>query len=88
MSRNTLHTDYRLTVIGGEDHMLGKFYQIYDRDMEQETPEGEGIVLDWSEGFGYNTNLTGISTKDKDVLEVISQYVLDYGELIEPIIMN
>ena len=88
MSRKTIHTDYRLTVVTGDDHMLGRFYQIYDRDMEQETPEGEGIVLDWSEGFGYDRNLTGISTKDKDVLEVIAQYVLDYGEPLEPINMN
>jgi hypothetical protein len=87
MSRKTIHTDYRLTVIGGEDHLLGKFYQIYDRDMEQETSEGEGIVLDWSEGFGYDRNLTGIPNKP-DVLELIAEYVLNYGEPLEPIIMN
>jgi hypothetical protein len=72
MSRNTLHTDYRLTVVTGEDHMLGKFYQIYDKDMEQETGEGEGLVLEWSERFGCESNLTGIPNKP-DVLEVISQ---------------
>jgi len=74
MSRNTHYKDARLTVITGVDHMLGLFYQVYDNTMQNETPEGEGIVLDWSEGFGYETNLTGIPN-NKNVLVVINEYI-------------
>lgn len=74
MSRITHYKDSRLTVIGGVDHMLGIFFQLYDRELENETPEGEGIVLEWSEGFGYERNLTGIPNKN-NVLELINEYV-------------
>lgn len=87
MSRNTLYTDYRLTVVGGDDHLLGRFYQIYDRDMEQETSEGEGLVLEWSERFGYESNLTGITNKE-DVNEVIVEYIREYAEPIEDTQLN
>lgn len=59
MSRKTLYRDNRLTVVGGEDQALGKFLQVFDNKMENETPEGEGLVFDWSEVFGVEINLTG-----------------------------
>lgn len=59
MSRNTLYKDNKLTLVGGDDHMLGKFLQLFDKEMENETPEGEGLVLDWSELFGLERNYTG-----------------------------
>jgi hypothetical protein len=76
MSRKTIYRDPKITVVEGVDHMLGKFYQIYDRDMEQETSEGEGIVLDWNGQFGYETNLTGIPNKP-DVTDLINEYLMD-----------
>jgi len=59
VSRKTLYKDNKLELVGGDDHMLGKFLQLFDKDMENETPEGEGLVLDWSQGFGLERNLTG-----------------------------
>lgn len=65
MSRNTLYMDQRLTLVGGTDHMLGNFIQLFDKNLANETPEGEGLVLDWSQGFGMEVNLTGHpSTED------------------------
>ena len=79
MSRETLHQDNRLTVITGIDHALGTFFQIFDKDLENETPDGEGIVLDWSELFGFETNLTGIPN-DTGVLKILIMYVEEHGE--------
>lgn len=59
MSRKTIYQDARFTVVGGEDHAVGKFLQVFDKEMEHETPEGEGLILDWSELFGMERNLTG-----------------------------
>jgi len=61
MSRNTLYKDKRLLVIGGNDHAVGKFLQMFDKQMTDATPEGEGLIYDWSEMFGVETNFTGYS---------------------------
>jgi len=76
MSRNVIYQDERLTVVHGIDHMLGEFYQLYDRNLMDETPEQEGIIIDWSEGFGYETNLTGIQPKSR-VEDLINEYLMD-----------
>jgi hypothetical protein len=60
MSRKTLYEDNRLLVVGGDDHAVGKFLQVFDRQMTEATPEGEGLVYDWSEMFGVEVNLTGL----------------------------
>jgi hypothetical protein len=78
MSRITVYQDRRLTVVTGNDHALGKFHQIFDKDMENETPEGEGIVLDWSELFGFETNLTGYPTS-LGVETMIYDYIKEFG---------
>lgn len=62
MSRITFYQDDRLTAVKGVDHMLGEFLQLYDKELEHETPEGEGLVLDWNRGFGMERNLTGESS--------------------------
>ena len=59
MSRKTIYQDDRFTVVGGDDHALGKFLQVFDKEAEYDSPDGEGLILDWSEGFGMETNLTG-----------------------------
>jgi len=74
MSRETVYQDNRLQVIAGTDHMLGKFLQVFDQDMKDQTPEGEGLVLDWSEGFGTETDFTGLP-KDLDPLQKALKYV-------------
>jgi len=60
MSRKTFYQDNRFHLVAGVDHVLGNFLQLFDQDMINETPEGEGLVLDWSQFFNMETNLTGI----------------------------
>ena len=79
MSRKTVYQDKRLTVVTGDDHALGKFFQIFDKELQDETPEGEGLVLDWSELFGFETNCTGIS-KNVGVEALVAQYIMEHGE--------
>ena len=80
MSRYTNYHDGRLTVVSGEDHMLGFFIQLYDNEVE--TPEGEGLVLDWSQGFGVSTNFTGIPTNNtqRDVMHTVEEYLKERVE--------
>ena len=78
MSRKTIYQDSRLTVVGGEDHMLGKFLQIFDKEMENETPEGEGLVFDWSERFGIERNFTGYIYDEPQ--KVIDSYINECKE--------
>lgn len=81
MSRITLYQDDRLTLVGGHDHMLGSFLQLFDKDLEHETPEGEGLVFDWSQGFGTEANYTGISINTgKKPVEIIEQYINEVNE--------
>jgi len=76
MSRITLYQDKRLTLIGGEDHMLGSFLQLYDKEKQDETPEGEGLIYDWSMFFGTETNYTGIPIDTgKKPIEIIREYI-------------
>lgn len=59
MSRRTIYQDERLALISGQDHAIGQFLQLFDREMERESPDGEGVVFEWSQAFGVETNLTG-----------------------------
>lgn len=74
MSRNIAYKDNRLTIVHDIDHICGEFYQIYDKQIE--TPEGEGLVLDWSELFKYQTNCTGIPN-NKNIKELVKKYIKD-----------
>jgi len=75
MSRDVLYENERLTIVHGQDIALGEFYQIYDKELRNETPEGEGLVLDWSKLFGYEINLTGIKTNGLLPTQVILKYI-------------
>ena len=79
MSRETLYRDKRLTVVTGIDHAIGIFYQIFDKELEKETPEGEGLVLDWSSLFGFETNLTGVPN-DNGISKILISYIEEFGE--------
>jgi hypothetical protein len=61
MSRKTIHRDERFHLVEGYDHAVGAFIQLFDKEMEAETPEGEGLVLDWSSLFGMERNYTGVT---------------------------
>ena len=76
MSRITLHQDNRFHLVTGEDHMLGSFIQLYDKDMLNETPEGEGLILDWSTLFGFEVNLTGYN--GNNALDIVKKYLGEY----------
>jgi hypothetical protein len=76
MSRIPIYQDQRLTLIGGQDHALGDFLQLFDKDMENETPDGEGLVFDWSHLFGTEVNHTGIDiSTGKKPIEIIKEYI-------------
>jgi hypothetical protein len=75
MSRHTIYWDERFSVVAGTDHVLGLFVQLFDKEMEQETPEGEGLMFDWSQGFGVERNLTGIPGENP--VEIVNQYILE-----------
>jgi hypothetical protein len=48
--------------------------------MENETPEGEGLVLDWSINSGFEINLTGIPNS-QGLFGIIEAYVLEHGDM-------
>jgi hypothetical protein len=41
-------------------YFSASFYRSFDKQLENETPEGEGLVYYWSEARGVEVNLTGI----------------------------
>jgi len=75
MSRITLHRDKRFHLVAGEDHALGSFIQLFDQDMVNETPEGEGLVVDWSQVFGFEVNYSGL--KGINALDICIKYLED-----------
>jgi hypothetical protein len=79
MSRKTLHQDERFHLVEGDDHVLGAFIQLFDKEMETETPEGEGLVLDWSKMFGYERNYTGV--QGINALDICIKYIEEQTEL-------
>jgi hypothetical protein len=74
MSRHTIYSDERVTLVGGNDHMFGDFLQLYDKDLQHETPEGEGLILDWSQHTGISINYTGQPTS-LPVMTIIRNYI-------------
>ena len=80
MSRKTYYKNENITVIHGTDHLLGQFFHIFDEKLMNETPVGEGFVLDWSEGFGYEVNITGIPNQI-NALSLVNEYIKDNVDL-------
>ena len=81
MSRKEIYRDDRLSVIKGYDHILGRFYQLFDKEIE--TPEGEGLVFDWYWRFDIETNFTGIPKTDafeEDAKRIICEYLEEFAE--------
>lgn len=76
MSRIILHNGNRFTVVVGVDHVLKSFAQIYDKTQVNKTPEGEGLVFDWSVEFGLENNRTKIDiNKPKSILKLIEDHI-------------
>jgi len=73
MSRKTIYRDERFHLVEGEDHAVGSFLQLFDKEMEAETPEGEGLVLDWSSVFGFERNTTGVN--GINALDIAIKYI-------------
>lgn len=59
MSRHVIYENDRILLVEGEDVISGRFVMMFDRDMEYDTPDGIGLVMDWSEVSGYKINYTG-----------------------------
>lgn len=55
--------------------MLGEFIQLYDMDMMNETPEGEGLVFEWSRGFGIETDFTGLEKGSETPFMICLKYI-------------
>lgn len=78
MSRIVLHNGNRFTVVAGVDHVLKSFVQLYDKTKENETPEGEGLVFDWSVALGLEINKTNINlntSNNKTILGDVKDYI-------------
>lgn len=76
MSRIVLHKGNRFTVVVGADHVLKAFTQVYDNNLIDQTPEGEGLVFDWSVALGLEVNRINIDmNKPKPVLQLIESYI-------------
>jgi hypothetical protein len=85
MSRNIAYLNQNIELITGNDHVLGKFIQLFDNNLINETPEGEGLVFDYSESFGIEINTTGISNS-YPLKTIINTYIND--NLNESFIFN
>jgi len=72
MSRIILHNGKRFTVVAGIDHVLKSFVQLYDK-----TPEGEGLIFDWSVTFGNEINKTNndLNKHKGTVFDFIKSYI-------------
>lgn len=79
MSRITTYKDKRLTIVEGQDNILGAFLQLFDNELQDETPEGEGLVLDYSAFLGFERNLTGIPN-EKGLREIVREYLQEHGD--------
>lgn len=75
MSRISFYRNETKEVVIGEYHILGTFIQVYDKEVE--TPEGEGLVLDFDTTNGLNINYTGMSPKSQSFNDIVS-IVIDY----------
>ena len=59
MSRHVIYENDRILLTEGEDVISGRFVMVFDHDLESETPDETGLVMDWSEVSGYKINYTG-----------------------------
>jgi len=73
MSRKHKTINDTITVHFGDDHAIGKFYDIVDSRAEKLTADGEGYLVEYCELFGFMTNLIGITEEQlKDKATIIS----------------
>lgn len=79
VSRITTYKDSRLTIVEGHDSILGVFLQLFDNELTDETPEGEGLVLDFSRLLGFEINRTGIPN-DNGLVEIVQGYLKEHGD--------
>jgi hypothetical protein len=88
MSRKTIYEDDTIEVVSGIDHICGYFVQVYDKNLE--TPEGEGLILDWSDHFNTGTNFTGMLNPESsaDLEKLIINYIKEYSESINETQLN
>ena len=73
MSREYTQLSPPVSVIGGSDHAIGCFIDVTDRRYADsgKDKQGEGYVMEWSELFGFTTNLIGLTKEDLSNREII-----------------
>lgn len=76
MSRIVLYQNDNIEVITGFDPIVGEFYQIFDKDLCYETPEGEGLIFECSMANGITVNYTGINSSN-NIQSIITGYLND-----------
>jgi hypothetical protein len=57
-------TDGRHSIHYGVDPVLGKYFQLFDKEFEE--PSGQGLILDVDMHQGVKVNLTGYPAPDGD----------------------
>ena len=74
MSRIILYDNNNLQVVTGFDPMVGNFYQLFDKDLSYDTPDGEGLILEWSMANGLSVNYTDMKHSD-NIQKIITNYM-------------
>lgn len=81
MKDSILFKNSRFTILNDNDDLVGEYYVLSENEFE--TPDGEGVVFDWSDNFGYGTNYTGLNPNDFiNPLSLILQYIIEQYEYI------
>ena len=81
MSRKTLELQKDTDVHYGGDHAIGTFIDITDRRYANsgKDEQGEGYIVEWSEKFGFNTNLIGITAEElrnsSDTIRLVNKFI-------------
>jgi len=85
MPRNSTDLSPAVRKIVGIDHAVGEFVQIYDVRWSKHPNDiqGEGIVLDWDELFGFNVNLIHAELKDLENNTKLLVLCDDFAALLE-----
>ena len=77
MSRSEQRISETTWIINGTDIAIGRFIDIRDERVIDE--QGEGYLVEWSDMFGFSTNLLNVSfselTNYKTVIQKVNHYV-------------
>lgn len=72
--------------VTGNDHAIGKFIDITDRRYAgcPDDEQGEGYILEWSQLFGFTTNLIGATPEDLLSFDALQAKVEAFASNLKP----